>query len=136
MFQEAESRFRYSPYMAYLLHGLGLSLSLLSCAVAAELAKHDSDEFVRRCNSFDPEAILPNVTHHAVEYVPVGTVLTFPNAKPSCKRPSQAVPVALCRVELSIATSRNSSVRLETWMPENWRGRRLLTVGNGGLDGC
>jgi hypothetical protein len=121
--------------MAYLLHGLGLSLSLLSCAVSAELTKHNSDAFARRCNSFDPEEILANVTRHDVEYLVAGTVLSFPDAKPSCKRPSQAVPVALCRIALSIATSQNSSVRMETWMPEDWTGR-VLTVGNGGLDGC
>jgi feruloyl esterase len=45
------------------------------------------------------------------------------------------LPVGICRLNLRVATSENSEVYAEVWLPENWEGRTLMT-GNGGLDGC
>jgi feruloyl esterase len=45
------------------------------------------------------------------------------------------LPVNLCRLQLTVPTSKSSEVVMETWLPENWNGRTLST-GNGGLGGC
>jgi feruloyl esterase len=45
------------------------------------------------------------------------------------------IPVDLCRLSLKVATSKDSSVAMEAWLPANWTGR-YLTTGNGALAGC
>ncbi|KAK2873512.1 putative feruloyl esterase B-2 [Arthroderma sp. PD_2] len=71
-----------------------------------------------------------------IAYVPAGTNLTLPFNDHSCNRPSQVVPVDICRVALYASTSRRSGVHFEVWLPANWQGRRFLATGNGGIDGC
>ena len=50
-------------------------------------------------------------------------------------RASQVVSSDLCRIALSIPTTKRSSITFELWLPRNWTGRFLAT-GNGGIDGC
>lgn len=49
--------------------------------------------------------------------------------------PLYPIPVAVCRVGLRVETSKSSQIYMETWLPENWAGRTLMT-GNGGFAGC
>ncbi|EGE00610.1 feruloyl esterase [Trichophyton tonsurans CBS 112818] len=71
-----------------------------------------------------------------ISYIPAGTNLSLPFNDPSCNRPSQVVPVDICRVTLYTATSCRSGVHYEVWLPLGWKGRRFLGTGNGGIDGC
>ncbi|EFR04176.1 feruloyl esterase B [Nannizzia gypsea CBS 118893] len=72
----------------------------------------------------------------SISYIPAGTNLSLAFNDPSCKRPSQVVPVDICRVTLYTATSHRSGVHYEVWLPLEWEGRRFLGTGNGGIDGC
>ena len=99
------------------------------------LAVHAVDSFQDRCLSFTPEDHAYNSSRYVLAYVAAGTNLTLPDNDPTCSRPSQLVPVDLCRVALSIPTSNRSSISFELWLPEEWSGRFLAT-GNGGIDGC
>ncbi|EFE30954.1 feruloyl esterase, putative [Trichophyton benhamiae CBS 112371] len=71
-----------------------------------------------------------------ISYIPAGTNLSLPFNDPSCNRPNQVVPVDICRVTLYTATSCRSGVYYEVWLPLEWKGRRFLGTGNGGIDGC
>lgn len=98
-------------------------------------ATHD---LVARCSNLASTLVLPNTTVLFTELVPGNTTLFFPDNDPSCNRPSQAVPVDLCRVVTSVSTATaasTGSISLEAWLPLNWNGR-FLGTGNGGLNGC
>ena len=111
-----------------------LTLILLWCHSAYPVSGANSS-FQDRCLSFTPEAYIYNSTRHVLEYAKAGTKLTFPDNDRSCNRSSQLVNVDLCRIGLSIPTSRRSSISFELWLPAEWSGRFLAT-GNGGIDGC
>lgn len=110
----------------------GILILIAACAV---LSLHASNDFQRKCLSFNPEAFVDESTRQVLEYVPAGTNLTFPDNDPTCERPNQVVVVDLCRVALFIPTSRRSGITYELWLPAKWSGR-LLGTGNGGIDGC
>lgn len=102
-------------------------------------ATHD---LVARCANLASTLVLPDATILHTEIVPGNTTLFFPNNDPSCNRPSQAVPVDLCRVVSVVTTTTGTapsvshgSISLEAWLPLDWNGRFLAT-GNGGLNGC
>jgi feruloyl esterase len=73
------------------------------------------------------------------KYLPKNTIIDhaaeglnqtcLPNGTPA------PLPVSLCRLQLTVPTSRSSEIVMEAWLPENWTGRFLAT-GNGGLSGC
>ena len=107
-----------------------ISLSLLLSASAAE-----PSAFEKKCLAFRPEKFVPGATRSVLEYVAANTKLTFPDNVATCNRGSQAVTANICRVALSIKTSKRSNITFEAWLPENWSGRFLAT-GNGGIDGC
>ena len=109
-----------------------LKIFLLFWTIIAVYACHSFEE---KCLSFTPEIHVQNSTRHVLAYIAAGTNLTFPDNVPSCNRTSQVVARSLCRVALSIPTSKRSSVTFELWLPERWSGRFLAT-GNGGIDGC
>ena len=111
-----------------------LTLILIGCHLAFPVSGANSS-FQDRCLSFTPESYIYNSTRHVLEYAKAGTKLTFPDNDRSCNRSSQLVNVDLCRVGLSISTSRRSSISFELWLPAKWSGRFLAT-GNGGIDGC
>ena len=98
-------------------------------------AVYANKNFEEKCLSFEPEAYVQNSTRQVLAYIAAGTNLTFPDNVPSCNRTSQVVAKSLCRVALSIPTSKISSISFELWLPEDWSGRFLAT-GNGGVDGC
>lgn len=108
---------------------VSLSLLLLSAPVVA------SSAFEEKCLAFRPEDIVPGSTRNVLEYVAANTTLSFPDNAASCNRGKQAVAASLCRIALSIQTTRESNITFEAWLPETWSGRFLAT-GNGGIDGC
>lgn len=108
---------------------VSLSFLLLSALVTA------SSSFEEKCLAFRPEEIIPGSTRNVLEYVAANTTLTFPDNAASCNRGKQAVAANLCRMALSIQTTRVSNITFEAWLPEMWSGRFLAT-GNGGIDGC
>lgn len=111
-------------------------LGILACiAIYLSVPSRAIGSFQKKCQSFAPEIYISNSTRQVVDYLPAGTILTFPENDPTCERPSQVVLIALCRVALSIATSTRSSTTVEIWLPARWSGR-LLGTGNGGIDGC
>lgn len=87
------------------------------------------------CAGFAETMKIANSTATSTEFIPAGTTITFPNANPTCGQPQQLVTAPLCRVQANIATSANSSLRFEAWLPQNWTGR-FLGTGNSGLGGC
>ena len=99
------------------------------------LAVHAALSFQERCLSFTPEVYIHNSSRHVLTYVAAGTNLILADNDPTCNRSSQPVAVDLCRVGLSIPTSKRSSISFELWLPEDWSDRFLVT-GNGGIDGC
>ncbi|PPJ57299.1 hypothetical protein CBER1_09021 [Cercospora berteroae] len=103
--------------------------------VARADAHKQHEDFRARCLAFKPERFVNNATRNVLEYVAPGTNLTLPDNVASCNRNSQVVEEAVCRVALSIPTSKRSSISFELWLPEKWQGRFLAT-GNGGVDGC
>lgn len=106
-------------------------LALISRPVTAQ----NISQFRDQCLSFTPDSLIANSTLQILEYVPANSTLLFPDNDASCDRPSQVVQKDLCRVALHIATSNQSSIVYEHWLPSNWSGR-LLGTGNGGIDGC
>ncbi|KAI6354089.1 hypothetical protein MCOR25_008758 [Pyricularia grisea] len=95
----------------------------------------DTEQFTQACQNLAKGLQIPNSTFVSADFVPANTTLNFPNADPSCTRPSQLVSVPLCRVQSNITTSTTSGLHFEAWLPQNWTGR-FLSTGNGGLGGC
>ncbi|KAF2101984.1 tannase and feruloyl esterase [Rhizodiscina lignyota] len=95
-----------------------------------------SSDFQQKCLSFQPEKTIFNSTRAAREFIAAGTNLTLAGNDPSCGRASQVIPADICRIALHIPTSNRSSITMELWLPEDWKDRRVLTSGNGGIDGC
>lgn len=91
--------------------------------------------FEKKCLAFTPERYIDGATRNVLEFVTAGTTLAFPDNDATCNRAKQAVSTDLCRIALSIKTSKTSSIAFEAWLPEDWTGRFLAT-GNGGIDGC
>jgi feruloyl esterase len=91
--------------------------------------------FEKKCLAFKPESFITNSTRTVLSYVTAGTTLTLSDNVASCGRATQAVTANLCRIGLSIPTSKRSSISFEIWLPEDWSGR-FLGTGNGGIDGC
>ncbi|KAF1840637.1 tannase and feruloyl esterase [Cucurbitaria berberidis CBS 394.84] len=119
-----------APFLAIMFVPL-LSASFLAFFQAAAAAT----SFESKCLSFRPEKYIDGATRNVRQFVTAGTTLTFPDNDATCNRASQAVSSDMCRIALSIRTSRTSSIAFEAWFPENWSGRFLAT-GNGGIDGC
>ncbi|KAH8886604.1 tannase and feruloyl esterase [Thozetella sp. PMI_491] len=125
---------RNFAYFAISLVGRYRALLISSYLLLAFLQPTRAN-FLDSCLAFAPTTIVKNAELKEHSFVSSGTNLTFPNHDATCNRPSQIVLADLCRVALHIPTSSRSNVVLELWLPEAWNGR-LLTVGNGGLDGC
>lgn len=84
-------------------------------------------------DSFQHADTVVNFAH----YIPAGTNVSLEQtgALATCSRPTQVVPVDLCRIAMLVHTSEHSNITLEAWLPTNWTGR-FLSTGNGGLSGC
>lgn len=89
--------------------------------------------FQDQCAQFQPAIANATVTNRA--FVAAGSTIDLPGTDPSCGQTNQTVTADLCRVSLQIATSARSGVVVEVWLPAQWNGR-LVTTGNGGLNGC
>lgn len=112
------------------------AMVVLAAIAAVVASARGSGNFRQRCLDFAPEQIIANSTRTALEFVPNGATLQFPDNVASCGRPSQKVNADICRIALHIKTSERSEITFELWLPEHWKGERFLGTGNGGIDGC
>ncbi|UJO25326.1 putative feruloyl esterase B-2 [Fulvia fulva] len=118
-------------------------LSLGLVALGLVQGQTQTQNFVLRdpeaaCEGIAREFQRENVTVNFSRYIAAGTNVSLDQSTPelrSCTRPSQVVPVDLCRVAMYVSTSSRSGITLEAWLPTNWTGR-FLSTGNGGLNGC
>lgn len=110
------------------------SLGVIAPVPAAALACPGEPR--ARCLAFEPARLIPNATLSRLEYVAGGATLQLVDVDASCNRPSQLVEANICRIALDIPTSGRSSITFELWLPDEWPGARLVSTGNGGLDGC
>jgi len=111
-----------------------LSFVLFSSASFAQrLVSYPESACASIANSFH----YPEVTINFAHYIPAGTNVTLEQDGPlaTCERPTQVVPVNLCRVAMLVKTSKISNITLEAWLPTDWTGR-FLSTGDGGLSGC
>ncbi|KAJ6441609.1 40S ribosomal protein S19 [Purpureocillium lavendulum] len=113
-----------------------MSLAALNIFPPATIAAISLDDPRDRCLSFQPAKLIANATRTRLEYVPSGTTVQLPDNDASCNRPSQVVEANLCRVALHIPTSHRSGITFELWLPDEWPAARLVSTGNGGVDGC
>ena len=122
-----------------MLWRLCATFAVLVLAANVSASRNNTTNFKERCLSFKPETHTINpksgVKVNVLEYIAAGQNVAFPDNDASCGRASQAVSVDVCRVALSVPTSKKSKIVYELWLPETWNGRTLAT-GNGGVDGC
>lgn len=115
----------------------GSSITALAALLIAYSRPAASFNFQENCAELAHTLDIDNATISFSQYVGAGTNITFPDNPESCTRPAQVVPVDICRVVMSVATSSRSKIRIEAWLPQasNWTGR-VLSTGNGGIGGC
>lgn len=115
----------------------GSSIAALAALLIAYGHPAVSSDFDSRCAGLADSLDIDNATVAFSQYVAAGTNITFPDNPETCTRPYQVVPVDICRVVMSVATSSRSQTRIEAWLPQasNWTGR-VLSTGNGGISGC
>jgi feruloyl esterase len=125
---------RHNSTMVFVL---GSSLVVLVALLIVSSQPTTAFDIETDCSGLAGRLDLNNATISITQYVTAGTNLTFPDDPESCTRPAQVVPVDICRIVMSVATSSRSSTRIEAWLPSqtNWTGR-LLSTGNGGISGC
>ena len=116
------------------LHRLHAAVLLL-CA-STSLSQHLVSYPESACQAIASKFVHQDVTVNFAQYIPAGTNITLQQDVNlvSCERPSQVVPVDLCRVAMLVKTSNISNITLESWLPTNWTGR-FLSTGNGGTSG-
>lgn len=114
---------------------LALALTLTQLIIGVFPWRASARNFQDKCLAYTPENSIDNSTRTVLTFIPAGTNLTLADNDPSCNRPDQVVGADLCRVSLHIPTSTMSGIVYEMWLPETWNGR-LVTTGNGGIDGC
>ncbi|KAK6354574.1 Tannase and feruloyl esterase [Orbilia brochopaga] len=125
--------------------------SVLIAAIVLPLASyassgppsHASRDFRQRCanlrRTFKPDRHTKVLVS---EFIPQGTNWTnAPVTHPLCNAyySSGAIfKVDACRLRVDISTSSTSNVIAEIILPITWKdtGKRVITVGNGGLNGC
>ncbi|KAH7120934.1 Tannase/feruloyl esterase [Dendryphion nanum] len=114
------------------------SLSLLFLpVVAGPIGSFQTkcEDFRKGVQTFDTQR---KAVVNIAEFLPVGTTIdrTAEGGNASCAAwVVPPVPVPVCRVNLRVQTSEESSVEIEVWLPEQWTGR-ILSIGNGGFGGC
>lgn len=114
---------------------LALALALVQFTEGVFPWQGSPSSFRSKCLAYKPENSIVEATRTELAFIPAGTNLTLTDNDASCNRPSQVVDTDLCRVSLHIPTSTRSGIVYELWLPETWNGR-LVTTGNGGIDGC
>lgn len=100
-------------------------VACLGVASSGTVAPHTAPAF-ERCTLESVQArTLERVTVRDVAIVPAGSF------RPSATAPPLAGLPAFCRVQAGVATSADSLVNFEIWIPEPWNGK-LVVTGNGG----
>lgn len=114
-----------------------MKLSLCPVPALFSLVTANASASAEKCKSFADalKGQIENTTVRQVNYVSAGTNLSIPATHPTCAPFQAAIEFDFCRVQLTTATSSDSSVDLETWLPSDYSGR-FLSTGNGGLGGC
>lgn len=120
---------------AVIAAAMRLQRSPLCAALFASIAVAAPASMQDQCSKLAGNLAIENATVHFTEYVAAGTNLTFPDTDASCNQAALVVDVDICRVALDVATTSESGIIMEAWLPRNWSGR-FLTTGNGGLSGC
>ncbi|KAL3456644.1 tannase and feruloyl esterase family protein [Aspergillus heterothallicus] len=81
----------------------------------------------------------PHASIISATKVPVNTTLNVASGQEVCGSPTMQSPgIEVCRVQVNITTSSQSSTLAEVWLPaeeSRWNGR-LAATGNGALNGC
>ena len=130
-------RLEHHPFSASLnANNMRLDYTLLATIWIYGPIPVAATNFKQRCLQFQPQTIMKNSQLTRLEYLASGTSAVFPDNDPSCNSYKQKVETDLCRIGLVIKTSKRSEISLELWLPEQWAGKRLLSTGNGGIDGC
>lgn len=122
--------------MRFPQHGVHAAL-LASLAGAAQCSPNTPNigNFPHQCSKLVSKLKIDNATVWSANYVAAGTNVTFPDLDPTCAHAPMALKVDFCRVALHVATSKQSGISMEAWLPKDWTGR-FLSTGNGGLNGC
>ncbi|KAF2033073.1 feruloyl esteras-like protein B [Setomelanomma holmii] len=92
-------------------------------------------DFQAKCAAIASKLAIQNGNVYFSQSVTAGTNLTLPDNDPSCAQSFIVVTADICRIALSVSTSKTSNFSMEAWLPSNWTGR-FLSGGNGGLNGC
>ncbi|KAF3923307.1 Tannase [Orbilia brochopaga] len=131
--------------MRLLFSNVVLSLASIALPLASghsiDPPSHAGPEFKRRCADLK-RTFKPDHTRILVaEFLPKGTNWTVaPFGAPDCGFYGNGAifQVDVCRLRLDIKTSSTSNVLAEVILPYDWenKGRRVITTGNGGLNGC
>ncbi|RVD89048.1 uncharacterized protein DFL_000071 [Arthrobotrys flagrans] len=117
---------------------LTFTSSLLISLAAASPGHNPHFKFQQRCSrlaqTFHPDA---NTQVLVSQFVPAGTNFTNPDNHPTCQTKPYTITLAdMCRLRLKVKTSSTSELEMEAWMPLDWKKKRYLVLGNGGLGGC
>lgn len=108
---------------------------LLYVASVRANPKPTPQDFKSRCATIASQLGIENSVVHFTEFVAAGTNLSLPENDPSCTQSFIPVTADICRIALSVSTSKRPGINMEAWLPLNWTGR-FLAAGNGGLNGC
>ncbi|KAH8728332.1 Tannase/feruloyl esterase [Phaeosphaeriaceae sp. PMI808] len=108
---------------------------LLNASIASSHPTNGDGDMKSKCAGFASKLAVKNGDIYFSQFVAAGTNLSLPDNHPSCGIGSMVVPQDICRVALSVATSKRSNFIMEAWLPSNWTGR-FMSGGNGGLNGC
>lgn len=121
------------------MRGLHNAFSILPAFVVDTNANPSSyqDRPSLSCHGLASALDAPNTTVLLTEIHNKGTSFPLAGQVTSCGGPNQLANVTtnLCRVVVNVSTSAHSSVQVEAWLPNSWRGR-LLATGGGGIGGC
>ncbi|KAH8804535.1 Tannase/feruloyl esterase [Xylogone sp. PMI_703] len=111
---------------------------LRSLLIGALVAGFAGADFKSACLAFNAQQYISNSTLWIRTFIPGNTTISNSDNVATCGRPTQLVSVDLCRIVLSVPTSKQSSFNFELWMPREWgsQGQRIVATGNGGIDGC
>ena len=92
---------------------------------------------VTACANLGASLSIENVTVNFATYLPAGSNITLTQDYnlSACGYTSQVISNDTCRLAMYVATSNQSGITLEAWLPTNWTGR-FLSTGNGGVSGC
>ncbi|KAF3905675.1 Tannase [Orbilia brochopaga] len=109
------------------------SAALISTSSATAIPSDLKTRCSRLAGDYHPDR---NVKILLSEFMPKGAPFSNPDPHPTCNWTPAKVLVDLCRLRMNVTTSETSSVIVEAFLPIDWKERRFLMTGNGGLNGC